>query len=262
MGKGGRRTKIPKEVLPNLLKTCIKNYQRLRRDSEILFANKSYPSAVEKLLEASEELSKVVILLPFYKRKADVPEEVVRKIFRDHNYRFQELTKYLHQALPSPMGMDFIENMANMMGNAEQDYKEKMIYVDWIDNKIHDPTYLEQFMITKESDAEEFVKMKYEITKINLNTILQKLSQDPDLQSLLSESDKELPSLFKVNQVLQQYFGEAKVPTKSEIKGKKLTVRLDSKHGLVTEEVRLLIKKHLEAQYPDYEISVKLEDMK
>jgi len=260
MGKGNRRTKIPKEVLPNIIKVCIKNFQRHRKDSEALFANQCIPSAVASLLYSAEELAKVIILLPFYKRKENVSEDEVRKIFRDHEYRFREFSRYFHESLPSPMGIDFIETMSKGDGKTEQDYKEKMIYVDWKDNHIHDPTYLEQFMITKESDGEKFAKMKFEITQININQVLQKLIQDPDLKSLLNEKDADLPSLFKINQIIKSYFEGEKVPTKTEMTKKKVTIKLDSKHSLVNDNVKLRIKKHLKTQYPDYEFIVKITD--
>lgn len=261
MGKGNRRTEIPKEVLPNIIKVCIKNFQRHRKDSEVLFANQCIPSAVASLLYSAEELAKVIILLPFYKRKESVPEDKVKDIFRSHEYRFREFSKYFHESLPSPMGPDFIETMSKGDGKMEQDYKEKMIYVDWKDNHIHDPTYLEQFMITKESDGESFNKMKYESTKININQVLHKLSQDVDLKSLLEQKDADLPSLFKINEIMKSYFEGEKVPTKAEMTKKKVTIELDSKHHLVNDDLKLRIRKHLKIQYPDYEFIVKLTEI-
>lgn len=257
MVKGSRRTKIPKEILPNIIKTCIKNYQRHRNDSKILFENNSYPSAVTSLLYSVEELAKVLLLLPYYKRKEDVHEDYVRKLFRDHQYRFQEFQKYFHQSLPSnSISTDMTDSFTKMIGSAEQDYKEKMIYVDWIDNRIHDPTYLEQFMITNESDAEHFVKAKFEFTKIDINQVLYKLSQDPDVQTLLNEKDVDLPTNYKLIQIVKEYFGSEKVPIQVEMKGKQITIKLDSKHRLVTEEIKKTIRNDLQTRYPDYDLII------
>ena len=260
MGKGNRRTEIPKEVLPNIIKICFKNFQRHNKDSKVLFANKCFPSSIASMLYSVEELSKVIILLPFYKNKENVPEEKVREIFRSHEYRFREFSKYLHESLPSPMGIDFIETMSKMEGKLEQDYKEEMIYVDWIDNHIHDPTYLEKFIITKESDIEGFTKMKFEITQININQVFSKLSQDEDLKSLLNEKNVDIPSPSKIGEIAKSYFKDEKIFIRSEVTGinKKGKIELDSKHPEVNDNVKIRIRKHLKTQYPDYDFVVKL----
>lgn len=263
MAKSKRRTEMPKEVIPDTVRICLKNYERHRRDAEVLFANSCYPSAIGSLLYSVEELAKVILLLPYYKQKERVPEDEVRKIFRDHQYRFSEFQKFFHQSLPgNPIGGDMMENFAKMMGETEQDYKEQMIYVDWIYGRIRDPTELGQFMITKEKDGESFVKMKFEITKININTVLHKLKQDQDFLNLLNEPKVDFPTPIKIQEILTQYFGEEKIPTKTEISSsKKITIKLDSKHRLVTEEIKQKIKRHLQARYSNYEIFVKLEEM-
>jgi AbiV family abortive infection protein len=98
MGKKGEWTIIPKEIIPSIIKACWKNYQRLRKDAEILFEAKSYQSAIERSLLSIEELAKVIVLLWYYK-KQDVPVEIVKKLFTNHNYHFKEFIKYLFSGL-------------------------------------------------------------------------------------------------------------------------------------------------------------------
>lgn len=263
MSKGSRRTKIPKEMVSMIIKTSWKNYLRLRNDAEALFNINSNMSAVQKLLESVEELTKIIVLLPYYKQQIDVPEDVVKELFRSHQYRFKEFNKYFHTNLPSnPTPPDILDKFSEWMGNYEQDYKEKMTYVDWIDDKIHDPTYIESFAITDERDIESNIMLKFQTTSITINTVIQNLQTDSDFTKALQEKNIDIPSLLKINRMIREILKNDHVPTKCEMKGKDITISLDSKHELVNENNRRIVRDTIKARYPDYNIIVRMEDMK
>jgi AbiV family abortive infection protein len=188
-GKGKRRTSIPHKTLSSLIKAMFRNSQRFRKDAEILLKSESYESSIVRLFESMEELTKLIILLPYYKKQEDVPKDEVDKLFQGHKYRLQEFARYFHDSFfgkSKDNEREYMEWFFRYAGRYDQDVKEKLIYVDWVDGKIHDPLDFGEIAVKGKDFVNNANKIFFENKSYEIDAVVSSLNKDPDFQKIMN----------------------------------------------------------------------------
>jgi AbiV family abortive infection protein len=259
---------IKPERIPEGIQICVKNSDRHFADSRILFSTHSYQSATTSALLAAEECVKVMVLLKHYKQKSGtaLSEEEFKKYFRSggsvHDIRLSEFYRLFHESIAGTLGQKFRwpAHMAKFWGRFMQEYKNRMIYADWLDDRWHNPLHDEEDAIDSEQDIEQFVRLRYIFLAHDLQQVYDYLSKDADYNRAMAEPVPETLNNFRVIQLVNEKI--PKIPIRTQVKrdAKKITVHIGDKEAVMTEHARKEIRNLLSQKYPDYEVIVRLSD--
>ena len=95
-----KRPKIPKEDLPEGIRLCFENCQRIFNDVKLMAENERYNTAISQIILASEELAKAILLFQHYRNDQGVSKNKADDYFSKHRIRLEEFQEAFHESLP------------------------------------------------------------------------------------------------------------------------------------------------------------------
>ena len=246
---------IPVSDLPEGIILCLKNSDRHYQDSQILNEKKHYPSAISNLMLACEELVKAKLLMMHFKDKKPVTKNEIKRYFREHEFRLDEFEKYFDDTVPNYP--EWAKNIKGR-GKRQQDFKEKMTYVDWNGYRWLDPLHHDDLQaISDESEIETRLKNIYFVTRESFAQVWNALLHDPLIEEikLFPKSDK--PTKLKVIQLAKDILNPFTIHVSIRVTDSKIQINVDPNYNN-PKEVKQELKKRLRERFPKSNIEIKI----
>ena len=152
-----------------------------------------------------------------------------------------------------------MESFSRKSGENQQYDKLERLYVDWKDERIIDPTFLDDYIMRDESDIERTLIARWNEINGHRDGVLNKLSKDQEFQNALNEEEIDFPNFNKIRKTVKDSGYNGSFSLGYGLVRKYIAVSLDSKNTLANEEMRNNIQRRLQNKYSDYTIIVKLD---
>ena len=179
---------IPVTDLPEGILLALKNADRYFNDSKLLFVKKKYASANILMYLAIEEFSKANLILEHYKNKKPIIRSDYKKFFRDHELRLEEFDKFFEKYISE---IPAWAKGSKGIGKRQRILKERMMYVDWLQDKWHDPLYFTGLILSDEKDIEDRMKGIFIVHKNQFIYSWNKLINKPIIQKIKKSLTKD-----------------------------------------------------------------------
>lgn len=255
---------IPKGII-----LCLKNSDRHREDAQILAERERYPSAIPQLFIAIEEFGKALFLTSHIIKTKNIVHKDAKKYFTAHAPKLQLFFNYL----------DGIKDYKQATGNntwiqlkeiisSEQDYKLKMLYVDYEKNKTYDdikrgkttwwdPNFIWQLMFFYGFDTNWSLKTKYDELKKDLEAGITHFRFSPIYEVICKVQPKKRPNHQDIQVLLNHHFllEKTAVQRSTGIEKNKIVISFTpskSQCHWINLDLLKTIKKELEQIYPTF----------
>lgn len=233
----------------------MKNSDRHHKDAEILNEKRRYQSAITSIMLACEEIVKAKLLMKHFKDKKPVSEDEIKVYFRKHEFRLEEFEKYFHDTIP-----DYPNWAKNFKGEGkrQQDFKEKMTYLDWNGYRWLDPLYHDDLQaISDEQEIEIRLKNIYFITRENFVRVWNELLKNPLIEEIKHFPKSDKPTKLKVLQLAKDILNPITIHISIRVRESKIQINVDPNYKN-PEEVKQELKKRLRKRFPKSDIEIKI----
>ena len=254
--KNPEQVKIPKEELTEGVILSLKNSDRFFNDSKILFKEEKFSSANILMYFAIEEFSKAILLIDHFKGKKPVTNLEFKKYFGDHELKLGEFERYFEDTIPE---MPMWAKRNNKFGRSEQIFKKRMMYVDWLQYKWHDPLFFEELLLSEEKDIPERMKGIFIVNKNKFIQSWNNLINDPIIEKIKTLPKIKKPTRLSVIKTAKPYLDPKRIPVSVKITQNKIELNLDVKlEQKLT--IRKKLRKKLREEFSNYNIIINFEE--
>jgi len=261
--------------LPQGIMLCLKNSDRHREDAQILAEKERYPSAIPQLFIAIEEFGKAVFLTAHIIKIKKIAHKDAEKYFTTHRLKLKLFFDYLNgiEGYEQATGKNTWIQLKEIISN-EQDYKLRMLYVDYERNKIYnnsergkttwwDPNFIWQLMFFNGFDTNLSLKTKYDELKKDLETAITHFRFSPHYDVVCKVQPKKRPNIQDIMILLDYHFLLKDISAQRTIgvEQNKIIINLSphkSQKNWINEDFLSSIKKELNLIYPKFNAEVKI----
>lgn len=248
--------KIPKEELPEGILLSLKNSDRYFNDSKILFRGGKLPSANTLMFLAIEEFSKAKFLIDHLKKKRQVTKDDYKQYFRNHELRLGEFERFFEDTIPE---MPKWAKGDKKIGKENKIFKERMMYVDWLQYKWHDPLFFEELVLSDEKDIDERMKGIFIINKNKFIQSWNELIKTPIIKKIKTSSRVKKPTKLNVIKLAKPYLDSKRIAVSVKVTQNRIELNLNSKLEKKI-EIRKKLGKKLNEKFPGCKIVINLEE--
>lgn len=260
---------IPKGVL-----LCLKNSDRHREDARILAEKDKYPSAIVSLFISIEEFSKALWLAGYLIKTKDIEhDEDGNKIFGSHRPKLDFFFDYVDkiEGYERATGKNEWVKLSEIISD-EQDYKLRMLYVDYDGNRDYDkrrgkavwwdPNNIVQLMWVGDYNTNFSLKTKYDELNKDLEFAISYFRKSPLYNVIMKVQPPKTPHAAEIITYLNNHFVLAKGHVQITAGVEKKTIRVDlgirKTQTWINENLTMTIKNEFEKIYPSYTANVKV----
>lgn len=130
-------------------------------------------------------------MLKFYKKQGNVSVDDVNEIFHSHRRRLQEFAQYFHDSFFGKSKEDareYDEWYFSYAGRYDQDVKEQLNYVDWVDDQIHNPLDMPEIAKMGKDAVKNANKTHFKNKAREVDIVISYLQKDSDFYKIINES--------------------------------------------------------------------------
>lgn len=254
----GRKTfeEIPHPMIAEGIILSIENCKRYIDDAQALVLINRHQTALLCLFLASEEFGKAKLLLSHFLKGENVPANLVDKYFGDHVLKFKEYHEFLHRhsLIPVEVTQEMLLKIQEEKSHSHQTTKERIMYVDWIKGRWHNPLRNADFAMSASVDLLDSLKMRTTSLGLDLKTQVFNFEHDPNYAMVKAAPIIDVPTEVRVRETIGEFLTR-NTSLRVEVADNVINVMIHLSAPLLLKKE---IREAVERRYPNHIVCIEI----